>query len=78
MAAAMGAGEEVADLAPGQALSCSVEDVTVYLVPLGQVQTTIAEGWVAPRYGRRVRAPVVRMRAGVSGDTCFGYLLVRA
>jgi hypothetical protein len=78
LAAAASAGEEVADLALGEALTCSLEGVTVHLVPFGQVETTVADGWVAPRYGRRVRAPVVRMRARISGDTRFGYLLVRA
>jgi hypothetical protein len=50
--------------------------VAVTVVALGWPAAAIETGWVSPRYGRRVEAPVVRWTRRLGSDEPAGYLIV--
>jgi Heparinase II/III N-terminus/Heparinase II/III-like protein len=56
----------------------SGESVRVAIVPFNADRLAVESGWHAPRYGRRVPAPVVRISARTAGRHAFGYVIVDA
>lgn len=62
----------------GAALSCAGSDGGVLVVPFDWGLVSVDTGWVAPRYGRRVQAPVIRLHGALSAGTLIGYLIVAA
>jgi hypothetical protein len=50
--------------------------VSVAIVPVGVERLDVVEGWHAPRYGQRVRAPVAALAARVAAGGRFGYVIV--
>jgi hypothetical protein len=50
----------------------------VLIVPLNWGELSVESGWVAPRYGRRLSAPVVRMHGRLAPGDLVGYLVLEA
>jgi hypothetical protein len=63
----------------GATLLCNT---TVYsrvlVVPVNCGAVALESGWVAPRYGRRVSAPVIRLRRRIGPEQPIGYLILEA
>jgi hypothetical protein len=55
-----------------------VYDGRIAVIPLGWGPPSIEEGWYSPRYGRRERAPVMRLSATLEPGIAVGYLLLHA
>lgn len=53
------------------------DGIEVAFVPLGTQWFTGFDGWLAPRYGRRVPAPVLRTAVRRSCGMSFGYLILQ-
>lgn len=54
------------------------DEAHVAIVPFNAAALAAESGWHAPRYGRRVPAPVIRLSARVPGRLAFGYVIVDA
>ena len=50
--------------------------LVVAIVPLNFGSVALEEGWVSPRYGRRERAPLVRLSGVMDAGTSVGYVVV--
>lgn len=62
--------------APQRALGYARDSVRVAIIPLGDASGTWETGWVAPRYGQRIEAPVLRFSTRLSAGSTIGYVLV--
>lgn len=62
--------------APERALAYAHEGARVVVVPLGDAIITWGPGWVAPRYGQRLEAPVLRFSTRLSAGSTTGYAVL--
>jgi hypothetical protein len=63
---------------PDAAVSCETRSGAVSIIPIGWPAIAVEDGWVAPRFGQRERAPVLRMSGTVEPGTQVGYLILEA
>jgi uncharacterized heparinase superfamily protein len=75
-------------LRPALALTCPLDpqpqvayryekdDVAVVLVPLNYQRVSVQNDWVAPRYGQKIQAPLLRLSATVAANDVLGYVIV--
>ncbi len=52
------------------------DDIRVLIVPLGWQRAVTEEGWTSPRYGRRVRAPMLRLGGALGPSSLAGYAIL--
>lgn len=62
--------------APERALAYAHEGARIAVVPLGEASGTWESGWVAPRYGQRLEAPVLRLSTRLSAGSTIGYAVL--
>ena len=60
------------------ALLCSDDHGGVLVVPVNWDGVAVESGWVAPRYGRRESAPVIKLGARLGAGADVGYLILPA
>jgi hypothetical protein len=51
--------------------------IRLAILPVTLPRVAIRDGWHAPRYGQRVRAPVVEAEGLIAPGTTFGYVILR-
>jgi hypothetical protein len=61
---------------PDGAVTYRRDGVTVAVVPVNWGPIEVTNGWVAPRYGQRVGAPVAALSAPVEAGAAVGYLVL--
>jgi hypothetical protein len=60
------------------ALAADRDGRGVLVVPINWSDVSVESGWIAPRYGRRLSAPVIRMRGRVGVQEPVGYVVLPA
>lgn len=68
--------ERLPEPRPEGALGYARDGVQVTIVPLGLGEFSVCDGWFAPRYGQRVKAPVLLLGGHFSLPAVVGYLLL--
>jgi hypothetical protein len=64
------------ELNPEAALHLNRDGLDLALVPLVPLAVDVEQGFLAPRYGQRVTAPVVRFHARIHAGVTVGYAIL--
>jgi hypothetical protein len=54
------------------------DDTSIVVVPFNWTDATTSTGWIAPRYGHRVEAPVLRLSGSIAAGSSAGYVILSA